>query len=95
MALASYIKHELGSSAVKVAQCESGLNDKAVGDQALRFGEYGASYGLMQIRYLPGRPSPEWLLDPFNNVKYAKNMLLEQGNFSAWTCAHALGLMGK
>lgn len=36
--------------------------------------EYGRSYGVAQIRYLPGRPTPEALLNCETNIKYAHGM---------------------
>ena len=46
---------------------ESGLRCEAVGDKSLAYlvdgVEYGKSYGVAQIRHLPGRPAPETLLD--------------------------------
>lgn len=49
--------------------------------------EYGRSYGVAQIRYLPGRPAPEALLDCETNIKYAHGMWKAQGWYpwSAYT----------
>jgi hypothetical protein len=69
--------------------CESGLNPKAIGDTNLTFiknGEvFGYSSGLFQIRHLEGRPNPKWLLNPYNNISYAKTIYDIQG-WQAWTC---------
>jgi hypothetical protein len=46
--------------------------------------EYGRSYGVAQIRYLPGRPTPDELLDCNINLKYAHGMWRAQG-FSPWS----------
>lgn len=68
-----------------VMMAESTNDARAVGDTTLTFVQdgitYGASYGCFQIRYLPGRPTPEKLLDPVFNVEYAHNMYMSQG----WT----------
>jgi len=70
--------------------CESGINPKAVGDKSLQYVQngitYGASYGIAQIRYLPGRPDPEWLLNPTNNLEYARQ-LYERSGVNPWTCS--------
>lgn len=80
-------------SARKVAQCESGLRPDAVGDEHLQFWKngvkYGASFGVFQIRYLPGRPTPDQLLDAEFNVRYAADMYHGQG-FRPWTCKRVL-----
>lgn len=69
--------------ALALSFCESGLRADAVGDHAISYVEngieYGKSYGLFQIRYLPGRPTPEQLLNPEFNVKFAKQMYDAQG----------------
>lgn len=83
------------ASAKRVMQCESGGRSDAVGDTKLAYWlnntKYGESYGLFQIRYLPGRPSPDQLLDPAFNIEYAANMHHGQG-FRPWTCARKLGI---
>jgi len=74
--------------AIAVARCESGLRDHAVGDHAIAYiqdgVEYGKSYGVFQIRSLPGRPEPEKLLDPSFNVQYAYNLYKRSG-FTPWS----------
>jgi hypothetical protein len=74
-------------------QCESNGNHKAIGDGHLKFKkngtEYGASYGLFQIRHLPGRPAPSHLLNAENNVKYAYQIYKAQ-SWKPWTCKKAL-----
>ena len=67
--------------ALKVAFCESGLNPDAVGDKNTAY----HSYGLFQIRGLPGRPSAEWLLDPTNNINYAYELYKKSG-WEPWSC---------
>ena len=78
----------------KIFTCESGLDSKAVGDVTLTYkaGEtvYGASYGLAQIRSLPGRPTPSWLLNLDNNLSYAKQLYDAHG-VQPWTCAKIIG----
>lgn len=64
---------------------ESGLRCEAIGDTNLTYVKngitYGASYGIAQIRYLPGRPTPEQLKDCKFNIQYAKQLRDKQG----WT----------
>jgi len=75
--------------------CESNLRTEAIGDTALQYVQdgmtYGASYGVAQIRYLPGRPNPKWLLNPINNLAYARRLYLSSG-VEPWTCSHRIGL---
>lgn len=68
--------------------CESGGNSQAIGDKNTSY----QSYGLFQIRALPGRPPPDWLLNPDNNVKFAYELYKRSGySFSPhWTCAKIL-----
>ncbi|MDI6777575.1 MAG: hypothetical protein QMD77_00100 [Patescibacteria group bacterium] len=74
--------------AIAVAKSESHLNPKSIGDQHLKFykdgKEYGASYGVFQIRHLEGRPDPSQLLDPEFNVKYAYELYQKSG-FYPWS----------
>ncbi len=76
-------------TAIKVAKCESSLRVNAVGDKRLGYYRrgvlYGRSYGVFQIRYLPGRPSPSYLTNLENNVRYAYKMS-GGTNFRAWSC---------
>ena len=74
-------------TAVAVFKAESGLRCDAVGDGHLKFGEYGASYGIAQIRYLKGRPTPNKLVDCKFNLDYAFGMYKTQGwkPWSAYT----------
>lgn len=66
-----------------ISMAESGLNAGSIGDTTIQYYQdgilYGASYGCFQIRYLPGRPSPDQLLDPVINVQYAYTMQKNQG----------------
>ncbi len=59
----------------EVVMCESSGNPNAVGDKNTKY----HSYGLFQIRALPGRPSPEWLLVPENNIAYAYELYIKEG----------------
>lgn len=86
-----YIKQVFGkdsATALAVAYAESGRRCNAVGDGGLQFNrdgvKYGASYGVFQIRYLKGRPSPEQLLDCRTNILFAKSMFDRQG-FKPWS----------
>lgn len=78
-----------------VMLCESQGRPDAIGDRHLAYKkngiEYGASYGLLQIRYLPGRPNPEKLLDPEFNIKYGAEIFKAQG-FRPWSCRRALAI---
>ncbi len=71
------------SIAYAVMMAESGNNPTNIGDITLQYTvdgvTYGASYGCFQIRYLPGRPESNLLLNPVFNVKYAYDMYLGQG----------------
>jgi hypothetical protein len=74
--------------AVAIAKSESRLDCSAVGDRHLAFYregiEYGKSYGVFQIRHLPGRPNPDELLDPNKNIAYAYELYKKSG-FSPWS----------
>jgi hypothetical protein len=76
------------NTATAVAKAESSLNPAAVGDVTLQYQQdgvqYGASYGCFQIRYLQGRPAPETLLDPVQNVQYAYDMYKGQ-SWAPWS----------
>lgn len=76
------------NTAVAVAKAESGLRSDAIGDTTLQYysggSKYGASYGCFQIRHLPTRPSPEYLLDATNNVQYAYELYKSSG-WSPWS----------
>lgn len=80
---------------IKIFQCESGLDSKAVGDRTLTYKDglttYGASYGVAQIRSLPGRPEPLWLMDVHNNLSYARQLYDAHG-VQPWTCAKIVGV---
>lgn len=75
--------------AIAIAKAESGMRCDAVGDKTLTFNqngvEYGASYGVFQIRHLVGRPSPEVLMNCEQNIEYAYGMYKAQGHFNAWS----------
>ncbi len=97
--VAQMIRAKFGSNADKalaVANCESGLDANDIGDKKLQFMKngvlYGASYGIFQIRYLPGRPDPNWLLNPQNNIDKAFEMSAGGTKWSAWSCARKLGI---
>lgn len=73
-----------------IAMCESRMQIDRVGDASLTFIgkdgiEYGKSYGLFQIRHLPGRPSPDKLSDPDFNIQYARKLWEKQG-WQPWSC---------
>lgn len=74
--------------AIAVARCESGLREGAVGDGHIAYWqggvEYGKSYGIFQIRHLPGRPDPTNLLQADFNIQYAYNLFKRSG-FYPWS----------
>ena len=76
------------SIATNVARAESGLRPDARGDAHLTYYQngtrYGDSWGCFQIRYLPGRPSPNQLVNAEFNVQYAYNMYKSQ-SWSPWS----------
>ncbi len=79
-------------NAIRVMHAESGGNPHAIGDNYPINGQTIPSYGLFQIRGLPGRPAPEQLLNPDFNVQYAARMQAQQG-WGPWTTAHKLGIV--
>jgi hypothetical protein len=73
---------------LKIANKESSCNPMAVGDKHLTYWqggiEYGMSCGLLQVRYLPGRPNCSEMQDPTANAQYALN-LYNSGGFRHWS----------
>ncbi len=88
-----YFPQDQWANAQKVMMGESGGRANAVGDNYPIRGQTIPSYGLFQIRALPGRPAPQQLSDPEFNVKYAAQMYNQQG-WRPWTAAKKLGLVG-
>mgnify|MGYP001582553883 CR=1 FL=1 len=86
-----YFPKDQWQNALAVAKGESGLNPGAIGDNYSIRGQTIPSYGVFQIRGLPGRPPKEQLLDPEQNIKYAANLFASQG-WRPWTVARKLGL---
>jgi hypothetical protein len=79
----------------KIAYCESGFQEKAIGDGHLTYMhngvEYGKSYGVFQIRHLPGRPDPKKLMEAEFNIAYAKK-LYDASRLSPWVnCTRKVG----
>ena len=66
---------------IKIAFCESQFTSNAVGDKKTTY----PSYGVLQIRSLPGRPSKSKLFNVDFNIKYAKQMFDKQG-WKPWGC---------
>jgi len=81
-----YFPQSEWQKAYNVMMGESGGRIGAIGDTNTPY----ASYGLFQIRALPGRPSPGQLLNPEFNVQYAVNLWRNQG-WRPWTVARKLG----
>jgi hypothetical protein len=81
---------ESADTALAIAFCESGIREEAIGDGHIAYYqdgiEYGKSYGIFQVRHLPGRPSPEWLLNADNNIEYAYQ-LFQRSGWNPWSCA--------
>lgn len=85
------LKWNFGSEA-KLAKAifrsESGLRCEAEGDGHLAYQKngitYGGSYGIAQIRYLPGRPSPAQLKDCKFAIKYAKQ-IRDRSGWNVWS----------
>lgn len=79
---------EFADTAVAIAKAESGMRPNAIGDHAIAFYqdgiEYGKSYGVFQIRHLPGRPSPTDLLNAEFNIDYAYKLFVRSG-FTPWS----------
>lgn len=61
--------------AMAICQQESQGNPNAEGDKKTPY----HSYGLFQVRALPGRPSGEELIDPEFNIKIAYQIYKESG----------------
>lgn len=84
---------EYADQAISVASCESGNFTDYIGDEGLAYLqdgiEYGKSFGPFQVRYLPGRPSPDKLINEDFNIKYAYDMFKASG-WGPWTCKYVL-----
>ena len=85
----SYIRYKFGASgdiAVKVANCESGLNPNALNNNP-KTRDYSVS--IFQINLFgslaKSRPSKEWLMNPQNNIDYSHAMFIKEG-WRPWTC---------
>lgn len=88
---------EARETAKAIMLAESGGRQDAVGDEYPINGLYAPSYGLFQIRALEGRPSPEVLLDPEENIKFAAQLYKEQGwqPWSAYTNGNYQQYLGE
>ncbi len=82
-----YFPKDQWVTAQAVMLAESGGNANAKGDDYAINGLHAPSYGLFQIRALPGRPDPSTLVNPEANVAYAAQMWQSQGwqPWSAYT----------
>lgn len=87
-----YFPPQEWDNAIRVMHAESGGRANAIGDNYPINGETIPSYGLFQIRGLPGRPTAQQLLDPAFNIQYAAQMQAQQG-WGPWTTAHKLGIV--
>jgi len=99
----TYIRSVFGKhadKAIKIAQCESNLNPMRVGDKHLSYMvdgvKHGESYGVFQIRFLKGRPSPAQLHDYKFNIDYAYGIFKKSGRFGGtegwFNCAKKLNI---
>lgn len=87
-----YFPRNEWQNAMKVVAGESQFNPSAVGDRYTIRGVYAPSYGLFQIRALPGRPPSDQLENPEFNVRYAASLWQAEG-WSPWTVGKELGLV--
>lgn len=92
-AIKQYITEVFGNEAgiaIKIAQCESGLNPNAYNGNV---GTGDNSVGIFQINILgalaKSRPSKDWLLIATNNIDYAYQMYSKQG-WAPWSCKKVL-----
>lgn len=73
---------------LRIANKESSCNPMAVGDKHLTYWQngiqYGMSCGLLQVRFLPGRPNCSEMQNPEANARYALN-LYNSGGYRHWT----------
>lgn len=85
------------NNARRIMMCESGGRPTAKGDIKIQFWQdgilYGASYGLFQIRYLQGRPTPDKLVNPEFNIRYASDLYKWHGWRPWLNCARKNGLL--
>jgi hypothetical protein len=75
--------------AIAVMKAESQGDPTRIGDKHLTFEQngriYGASYGLFQLRDLPGRfENPNEMLDEDKNIQYAYKMY-QKSNWQPWS----------
>jgi len=75
--------------AIAVMKAESQGDPTRIGDKHLTFEQngrvYGASYGLFQLRDLPGRfENPNEMLDEDKNIQYAFKMY-QKSNWQPWS----------
>lgn len=75
--------------AAAIIQAESKCKVDARGDGHLTYTEgttrYGDSWGLFQVRYLPGRPTPDELKDYKTNIAHAYKLYKSRGTWTDWT----------
>ena len=93
-----YFPKSQWANAMRVIQGESGGRWYQIGDDYIIPGDISEqtgtpipSYGIFQVRAFPGRPSPEKLLDPEINIKYAADLWKRSG-WQPWTVGRELGL---
>lgn len=82
------IKTEFGEeadNAILVANCESSMNPKTIGDKHLKH----YSYGLFQINTRWHPYTEKQLLEPEFNIKIAKQ-IYDRGGWERWTCGRKL-----
>lgn len=73
--VAQYFPASAVTSALTILHCESSANPETVGDLNTPY----PSYGLMQIRALPGRKPANELIKPAVNIREAHRIWLGEG----------------
>jgi len=69
--------------AIRVAYCESGLEEKAFNPKNPDGSNDGGVFQINSIHQLPD----EVRFDAIKNIKWAKSKVEAEGDFYAWVCA--------
>lgn len=72
-----------GDKAVRVASCESGLNHNALSSGGTYAGLFQIGRHVVAIHAYGGNR-----LDPWANAYAARDLFVQRGNWSAWTCGN-------
>lgn len=85
-----YVFGDKAETFIKIAHCESGLNNLAINKNDAKITGH-PSWGLLQVNGQLGQD--DYLFHPYNNAKEAKKIFEKQG-FRAWAnCSKSLGLI--